>query len=47
MSNRITIVLDDEIIKKLRKRQAKLIQETSKNVSFSYVINEYLKKSLS
>jgi len=46
MTNRITIVIDDELMKKLRKKQAAMIQKTSKNVSFSSVITEYLKKSL-
>ena len=46
MGNRITIVIDDELMKKLRKKQAKMIQESLKNVSFSYVISEHLKKSL-
>jgi len=44
MSKRITIVLDDEIVKKLRKRQAKMIHDQMQSVSFSAVINEYLKK---
>jgi len=46
MGNRITIVIDNELMKKLRKKQAAMIQKTSKSVSFSSVITEYLKKSL-
>ncbi len=46
MSNRVTIVIDDELMKKLRKKQAVMIQKTSKNVSFSKLITEYLEKSL-
>ncbi len=46
MSNRVTIVIDDELMKKLRKKQAAMIQKTSKNVSFSKLITEYLEKSL-
>ncbi|QUC65540.1 hypothetical protein NsoK4_04700 [Nitrosopumilus sp. K4] len=46
MAKRITIVLDDEIVKKLRKIQAKKIQDSSKAVSFSSIIAEYLKKSV-
>lgn len=43
MSQRITIVLEDELIKKLRTKQSKLIQSTSGSVSFSRVINDMLK----
>lgn len=46
MKNRITIVIDDELMKKLRKKQAAMIQKTSKNVSFSKLIAEHLEKSL-
>lgn len=46
--HRITIILDDDIVKKLRKRQAKLLMESSKAVTLTSVIkealNEYLKK---
>ena len=46
MVNRVTIVLDDDNDKKLRLRQAKLIRESSKSVSFSRVINDILRKHL-
>ncbi|MEK0335989.1 MAG: hypothetical protein QQN45_07715 [Nitrosopumilus sp.] len=46
MINRVTIVLDDDLDKKLRLRQAKLIKESSKSVSFSRVINDVLRKHL-
>ena len=46
--HRITIILDDEIVKKLRKRQAKLLVQSNKAVTMTSVIkealNEYLKK---
>ena len=46
--HRITIILDDDIVKKLRKRQARLLMESSKAVTLTSVIkealNEYLKK---
>lgn len=46
--HRITIILDDDIVKKLRKRQAKLLMGTSKSVTLTSVIkealSEYLKK---
>ena len=46
MGKRITIVLDDNIAKKLRELQAKQIKETSGSVSFSAVINEVLSKNI-
>ncbi len=42
----MTIVLDDQLMKKLRKKQAKMIQNSTKNISFSHVIVESLEKSL-
>jgi len=46
---RITIMLDDDLQKKLRERQAKLIKQSKKSVSFSKVVNltlsEAVKKS--
>jgi hypothetical protein len=46
MPERVTIMLEDDISKKLRLKQSKLIQTSTKNVSFSYVINETLRSSL-
>ncbi len=46
MSKRITVVLDDELVKKLRHLQAKMISKSSKSVSFSRVINKELRKGL-
>jgi len=45
-SNRITVMLDKEIDKKLRNKQAKMIQTTVGTVSFSKVLNEVLRKAL-
>lgn len=42
VSKRITIMLDDAIHEKLRKLQAKMIQESGKSVSFSRMVNETL-----
>ena len=39
MSIRITVVLDEEIVKKVRVIQAKLLRGSIKSVSFSYVLN--------
>ena len=46
MGKRITIVLDDDLVKKLREKQAKLIKQSQKAISFSRVINQILHKSL-
>jgi len=46
MGQRITIVLDDDLVKKLREKQAKLIKESTKSVSFSMVVNETLRKGI-
>lgn len=45
-SNRVTIMIDKEIDKKLRMKQAKMIQLTTANVSYSRVLNEVLRKAL-
>ena len=39
-------MLEDEIVQKLRKLQAKQIQDSSSSVSLSKVINETIKKNL-
>ena len=46
MAKRITIVLDDDLLKKLREKQSKLIKVSVKSVSFSSVVNETLRKSI-
>ncbi len=43
MAERKTIMIDDELVKKNRIRQAKKIKETSSTVSFSSIINEMLR----
>lgn len=46
MGKRVTIILDDELIKKIRIRQAKLIQKSVKSVSFSKIINDLVRNGL-
>ncbi len=46
MKHRITIMIDEDVIKKLRIIQAKQIKESAESVSFSKVINDCLAKSL-
>jgi len=43
---RITIILDDELIHKIRTKQAKLIKKSLKSISFSRVLNDTLRDSL-
>jgi len=46
MAKRVTIMLDDDLVKKLRELQSKQIKETTKSVSFSQVINQSLEAGL-
>ena len=46
MAKRVTIMLDEDLDKKLRMIQAKLIQSTNMSLSFSEVINETLRKKV-
>ena len=46
MPKRVTVVISDELDKKIRNLQAKMIQSSTSNVSYSGVINEILKKEL-
>ncbi|MFQ5439871.1 MAG: hypothetical protein ACE5DL_00250 [Nitrosopumilaceae archaeon] len=46
MAKRITIMLDDDLLKKLHEIQAKQIKDSTKSVSFSAVLNETVRKSL-
>ncbi len=46
MAKRVTIVLDDELDKKLRQIQAKIIQQEHSSCSYSKVINNILRKGL-
>jgi hypothetical protein len=46
MSKRVTIMIDEDLDKKLRLRQAKLIQQEQSSYSYSKVLNETLRKVL-
>ena len=46
MLRRITIMLDDDLLKKLRSKQAKEISKSHQSVSLSKVINDLLRKEL-
>jgi len=47
MSQRVTIVLDSNLMKKLRLLQAKKLRDSNSSVSFSKVVNQTLVKGLS
>lgn len=42
-SERITVLIDDDIVKKLRQKQSKLMLDLNENVSFSRVVNDTLR----
>jgi len=46
MSKRVTIVIDDDLDKKIRFRQAKIIQQKQASCSYSRVVNDALRKFL-
>ena len=46
MARRVTIMLDDDLVTKIRQKQAKLIQKENESVSFSKVLNSLLEDSL-
>ena len=46
MKKRITIMLDDDNMKKLRILQAQLLKKSTQSVSFSSVIVDVLRKEL-
>ena len=46
MAKRVTIMLEEDLLKKLHEIQAKKIKETTESVSFSGILNETLRKSL-
>lgn len=46
LARRITIMLDEDLAKKLRMLQAKSIHERMENISFSEVLNQAVKAGL-
>jgi len=46
MAKRVTIVLNDNLLMKLRRKQAQLIKESSKSASLSKVLNETLRECI-
>ena len=43
MTQRITVLLDDALVMRLRRKQSEIIKKSPKNVSFSRVLNDCLK----
>lgn len=43
MAKRVTIMIDDEIDKKVRLKQADIIRKTQASTSFSSVVNQILR----
>jgi hypothetical protein len=46
MRKRISVVIDEDLDRKIRLRQAKMIQQNQTAYSFSKTVNEVLRKSL-
>lgn len=46
MSKRVTIMIDEELDKKLRLWQAKMIKQTNSSYSYSKAVNDNLRKVL-
>lgn len=46
MATRKTIMLDDDLVKKIRLIQSKQLRELNQSISFSKVINQILKEGL-
>lgn len=46
MVKKVTIMLDETLVKKLHEKQAKLIKKSAKSVSFSRVLNNALREVL-
>ena len=45
-SKRVTIMIDEDLDKKLRLRQAKIISQTQTSCSYSRALNEVLRKAI-
>ncbi len=46
MSLRITVMLHEDLVKSLRKKQAKLLMHSKKSISFSAVLNQTLRENI-
>lgn len=46
MARKKSIVLDDSVLKMLRKKQAELIKKSTHSISLSYVVNKILRENI-
>ena len=46
MNKRVTIMINEDLDKKIRLRQAKMIQQNQSSYSYSKTLNELLRKCL-
>jgi len=46
MLSRVTIIFDDDLLKKLRNKQVKLLKTAKGSISLSRIINDTLRNSL-
>ncbi|MCA9828582.1 MAG: hypothetical protein KC444_09410 [Nitrosopumilus sp.] len=46
MSRRVTIMIDDDLDKKIRIHQAKMLQKENASFSYSKALNEILRKCI-
>ncbi len=46
MARRVTIMIQDDLDRKVRQYQAKMIQSSNKSYSYSRAVNDILKKNI-
>ena len=46
MNRRVTVMIDDDLNKRIRSLQAKMIQKENKSISFSHVVNLLLQDAM-
>ena len=46
MLKRVTVMIEEELVRKIRWQQAKLLQNSVNSISFSQVLSQYLKQGL-
>jgi len=46
MLKRVTVMIEEELLRKIRWQQAKLLQNSVNSISFSQVLSQYLKQGL-
>lgn len=46
MGKRITVIIDEDLLKKLYEKQSKQIKENLTHISFSRVLNDVLRKCI-